>query len=224
MHVTRKIHFAAALLLIGAAAAHADATSGSADASASASAETHADGRVQALEARAAKAPAKAVASADAKLEAGAKAVNAEAEKGEDQVATRLAGEFGMTAEAMTEEKSSFDCGWGELMVAHTLAANAGADVTVEQLFAMRKDGEGWGRIAAGLGFNLGQAVSAVKAEGRVANGLAKADGHVAVIHGPGARAGIDGGAGAATHGLAHGGVNAGVGASVGGPRIKVGH
>src|SRR5262249_59348004 len=79
----------------------------------------------------------------------------------------------------------------GQLMVAHTLAANTTTGATVQQLVTMNKDGMGWGQIAAGLGLQLGSVVSGVNAESRVAHGLEKADGRVAAMRGEGARAGI---------------------------------
>jgi hypothetical protein len=81
----------------------------------------------------------------------------------------------------------------------------------------------GWGQVAAGLGLNLGSAVSSVNAESRVASGLERADGKVATMHGEGARAGV--GANAGLHGGlgvggAGSGVNAGAGAGLG---VKIG-
>jgi len=129
-------------------------------------------------------------------------------------------------ASALAEEQTELGASCGQLMIAHTLSANSKVEVTAQQLFQLRKDGMGWGQIAAGLGFNLGDAVSAVNAEGRVAGGEARADGKVAAIGGPGARSGlgIDGGAGA-NLGVGHGAHGVGVGAGAGlGVGIKVGH
>ena len=102
--------------------------------------------------------------------------------KGDAEVAGRIATEFGMTPDALTAERAQYGRGWGELVVAHTLQANAKSDVTVADLFDMRAQGMGWGQIAAGLGLKLGAVVPAVKAEGRVALGLEKGDGKVATI------------------------------------------
>src|SRR5437899_10397045 len=89
-------------------------------------------------------------------------------------------------------------------MIALALSANAKASVTAEQLLQLRADHMGWGQIAAGLGLDLGDAVSAAKAEARVAAGLAKPDRRVAVIHGEGARAGAGAGLGAVASLHAH--------------------
>ncbi|MBI5710510.1 MAG: hypothetical protein HZC42_09435 [Candidatus Eisenbacteria bacterium] len=205
----------------GEASASAGAT-----AEASASAEASFEKMKQDIEAKGAKVSAEARAKAEAKLEATAKRVDEDATRGEQTVAGRLAKEFGMTVQALLDEKSQLDLSWGQLMIAHTLEANAKADVTVQQLVEMHGDGMGWGQIAAGLGLKLGDAVSAVNSEGRVAAGEVRADGRVAVIHGEGARAGLGVGAGA---GLGLQGGGKGVGGGVGGGlgadiKVKVGH
>ena len=162
-------------------------------------------------------------AKAETRLDAAAQGVEKTAAgQGDEKVAGRLAAEFGTTTQAMLDEKQALGASWGNLMIAHTLASNASTDVTVEQLMQMKSDGMGWGKIAAGLGLNLGSVVSSVGAEGRVANGLTKPDGKVAVIHGEGARAGAD------AHGSVHAGLgadhaHAGLGAGVG-AGIKIGH
>jgi len=136
-------------------------------------------------------ASAQARSKADAKFEAAAKKADADASaQGEAKIAGRLGAEFGMTAEELTTEREALGCSWGELMIAHSLHALSTTEVSVAQLFELRKDNTGWGQIAAGLGLKLGETVSAVQAEGRVAAGLAKPDGKVAAT-----RAGAKGGA-----------------------------
>ncbi|TMQ60061.1 MAG: hypothetical protein E6K76_02795 [Candidatus Eisenbacteria bacterium] len=103
--------------------------------------------------------------------------------KGDAAVAGRIAGEFSMTADALTAERNQFSRGWGEILVAHTLFANAKSDVTFADILQMRNQGMGWAVIAHGLGLRLGEVVGAVKTEGRVAMGLAKGDGKPATIH-----------------------------------------
>lgn len=171
----------------------------------------------QQIETKAEKTSAKARARAEAKLEATSKAVDAEANQAESKVADRLATEFGMTSEALMAEKSSTGASWGGLMIAHTLAANSNTSVTAAELTSMQQGGMGWGQIAAGLGLNLGEVVSAVQSEGKVASGTLKADGKVAVAHGEGAKAGLGLGVktSAATQTGAKVGATAGVGAGV---------
>jgi len=211
----------------GQSAGSAQAAQGTVSGDASASAAANADARAdlakmkQQMETRAARTSAEARAHAEAKLEATAKRTDDAGLKGESEVASRLAKEFGITVSALMDEKTELGASWGQLMIAHTLSANSNLNVTVQQLFELRKDGMGWGQIAAGLGYKLGDAVSAVNSEGRVAGGQARADGKVAVIHGEGARSGL--GMNAAG-GL---GLNAGHGAGVGaglGVGGKIGH
>lgn len=207
-------------------AKQADASaSASATAEASASADASFKRMKQDIESKGAKVSAEARAKAEAKLEATAKRVDEDATKGEQMVAGRLAKEFGLTVQALLEEKSQLGVSWGQLMIAHTLDANAKADVTVRQLVEMHADGMGWGQVAAGLGLKLGEVVSAVNSEGRVAQGELRADGKVALVHGEGAKAGLGVGAGAGL-GLKAGGK--GVGGGVGGGlgtdiKVKVG-
>jgi len=176
--------------------------------------------KLEQIKEKGAKVSAKTRAKAEAKLEASAQKVNDEAAKsGDAKVASQLAAEFGMTAEALLQEKQQLGASWGELMIAHTLDANSKADVTAQELLTLKQQDCGWGQIAAGLGLKLSGVVSAVQAEGRVASGLAKADGKVAVIHGSGAVAGVGAGvgAGAKAGGAAAGAdVKTGVGVKVG--------
>jgi len=193
-----------------------------AQAEASAQAELEARKTLMAIKDKGARVSTEARAKADAKLAAAAKKTDEEARaRGDAKVAARLAAEFDMTAEALMAEKQTLGCSWGELMIAHSLDANTTTEITVAQLFTLREEGTGWGQIAAGLGLKLGDAVSAAQAEARVAAGLAKPDGKVAVIHGEGARAGIAANAGA-NAGVHAGGVRAGAQTGVGaGVKIK---
>src|SRR6185295_13585489 len=151
---------------------------------------------------------------AEARLESSAKTVDQEGAKTAQGVANRLSSEFELSAEALAEERQLLGVSWGQLMIAHTLAANSTSQVTVEQLIQMKKDGMGWGLIAGGLDLTMGDVVSAVNAEAGVALGRAAADGKVAVIHGPGARGGVGAGAKVGA-GVGSQGKGAAVGASV---------
>lgn len=205
----------------GAADASTPVAQGSARAGALAAADAHASmDQMQQIVQRGAKVAEKSRARAEARMDKAASQVNAQANHGEQQVASRLATEFGMTADGVEAEKTDLATSWGQLMIAHTLAANANSGVTVQQLIATHAEGTGWGQIAAGMGLSLGEAVSAVTAEQRVADGQAKADGHVAVIHGQGSRAGVGTGVGINASGSPKG---LGLGAGVGGG-VKIGH
>jgi len=122
----------------------------------------------------------------EAKLDVTKSSVDREAAaKGDSVVAERLATEFGMTADALTAEKTHYNTGWGDLMIAHALQANAKTDITLDQVFQMRtSDGLSWGQIAHGFDLRLGDVVSGVKREGAVATGHAKGDGKVATMRG----------------------------------------
>ncbi len=169
------------------------------------------------IEKKSARISTEARARAESQIEATAKHVDETADKGgEANVAQRLGAEFGMSAQAMTDEHTKLGASWGQLMIAHAIAANSKTGVSAEQLLEMKRDGMGWGKIASGLGLRLGSVVSSVKAEGQVATGVAKADGRVSRMQGEGARsvaAGVHTGLG-----VGHG--NAGAGLGVG---VKVG-
>lgn len=200
----------------GQAESHASAKAASVTSEASASARADAQQLRERIAQRAARTSHEARARAESRLDATAKQVEVTAQNaGEAKVAQRLAAEFGMSTQALLDERAALDASWGQLMIAHTIDANSSTDVTVEQLIAMQRDGMGWGSIAAGLGLQLGSVVSSVKAESRVANGLAKADGQVSRMQGEGARgvsanAGVQGGLG-----VGHAGAGAGLGVGV---------
>lgn len=220
----------AALLAAGGAAAQdnaarADAqaqtkvtTTAGASAAAGASADADLAARRKAMEERAAKVKLEAREHAQAELEAGARRVDDAAGKGEAEVSQRLAADLDMSASALAEEHTRLGASWGALMIAHTLAANAKTHVSVADLVALHAGGMGWGGIAAGMGFDLGSVERGVHAESRVATGEARGSGHVAVLHGEGARAGLGVGVGM---GVGHANVGAGLGA---GAKLHVGH
>ena len=109
--------------------------------------------------------------------------VNKEAaEKGQAAVAARLASEFGLTTDALLDQKGDRGLSWGELVIAYTLLANSKDKVTLPDLANLRSEGLSWGAIAFGLRFHLEDLEDAIKAEGRVAMGLSKPDGKPATI------------------------------------------
>jgi len=113
---------------------------------------------------------------------------------GDAKVAERLAAEFGSTPDALLSEKNDLKTSWGQLMIAHSLLANGTTDLTAKQIFDLRGEGMSWGQIANGMGLRLGEVVKAAKEEARVAKGLSKPDGKVAVVHGAGSKFGATGG------------------------------
>jgi hypothetical protein len=150
----------------------------------SAEAGANADASLKPIRERAMKTPAKSRAAVDKRLSEISAQISGEAnEKGDVLVAGRIAPEFGLTAEALAAEKTKLDAGLGELVIAHTLAANSKTAVTAEQLFTLHREGLGWGQIAYGLNLRLNEVATAVASEGSVAAGRAKADGKPAMIH-----------------------------------------
>jgi len=142
-----------------------------------------ANASLNAIRERARKASTKAHATVQKELGEISRKVDAEvSEEGSAVVAGRIAPEFGMTAEAMIAEQAKLEVTMGELMIAHTLAANSKVDVAAEQLFMLQHEGLGWGQIAHGLNLRLGEVTAAVKSEGNVAAGVTKADGKPAAI------------------------------------------
>jgi hypothetical protein len=175
--------------------------------------------RFEAIRQKGEKVAEKSRANAQSRMEATAYQLDeTAAQVGDSKISHRLSAEFNTTADALIEQKSELGVSWGQLTIANTLAANSKSGLTASQLLEMKHEGTGWGVIAAGLGFDLNGAVKGVKAEGRVASGLDRADGKVAVIRGEGARAGADASLGA---GVRTGNAGAGVGLGAG---IKLGH
>jgi len=127
---------------------------------------------------------AKETATIDKDLTTVAKGVDDKAAKdGDATVAGRLASDFGVSSDALLAEKAKYNVGWGDLMIAHTLGSNTLTGVTVDEILMMRTtDAMGWGGIASGLDLKLGNVVSGVKSEAKVATGASRADGKPAKI------------------------------------------
>ena len=127
---------------------------------------------------------------ASAAIDAAVNDVEKNATDGDQKIAERLAGEFGVSTDVLIAEKDGLKVGWGQLMLARTLLANSSTELSTRQLFDLRNEGMSWAQISSGMGLKLGEVLNAAKAEAKVAKGLAKADGKVAVVHGSGSKAG----------------------------------
>ena len=125
-------------------------------------------------------------ASADRELDAKVRDID-RASVGETGVAGFLAADLGVSEEAITAEKRALGASWGDLTIAHTLAASDMQGMTAAQVLQLHDRGMGWGQVAAGLHFKLDDVVRAVNDESRVASGRAKADGKMTQIAGNGA-------------------------------------
>ena len=140
-------------------------------------ASTSPDVGLQGVKDRATWAPTDICEATDKKLEGTVRGIDKEASKnGERLVMARIAAQFRVPAETILSEKTRLGASWGELAVAHTLLASA-RGVTVDQLFDMRAEGMGWGRIAHGLGFKQKDVTTAVQAEAKVMRGQSKPNG-----------------------------------------------
>ena len=143
-------------------------------------------------EAAAKKTDPKVAQKASAALDAAAKDVDkAATSDGDPKIAERLAADFGTTPDALLAEKNGLQASWGSLMIAHSITANSAADVPAKQILDLRAGGKSWGEIADDMGFHLGEFVKAAREEAKVAKGLSKPDGKVAVVHGSGSKFGM---------------------------------
>jgi hypothetical protein len=121
----------------------------------------------------------------ESRLDSLVRAVDAHADSaGADSLVSRLQREFGTLADSAATWRATTGLGWGELVIATTLAANAPDSLRlgVTDFAALRAEGMGWGQIAHGMGFSLGSLVAAAQTEARAMRGIATADGRIARI------------------------------------------
>ena len=74
---------------------------------------------------------------------------------------TRMSDETGVPVATLQAERTSTGLGWGELEKANLLANASGK--SFDDIVAMHKAGEGWGKIAHDNGLNLGKVVSTAR-------------------------------------------------------------
>jgi hypothetical protein len=96
---------------------------------------------------------------------------------------TRISSETGVPVSALQAEKSATGLGYGDLEAANLLAKASGK--TFDQIVAMFKAGEGFGKIAHDMGLNLGKLVSDAH---RAHPEQAKGKDEQSLIPGPGIR------------------------------------
>jgi len=89
--------------------------------------------------------------------------INAQAQTnaGRTRVLTAISKETGVSVTTLQSQQSATKLGFGDLTIANLLASASGK--TFDQIVAMFKAGEGWGKIAKDLGLNLGMIVSKAK-------------------------------------------------------------
>ena len=92
----------------------------------------------------------------------------------------RISGETGVPVATLQAERASTGLGWGGLEKAHLLANSSGR--SFDDIVALHKSGEGWGKIAHDNGLNLGKVVSNAHHSGKATSHTQNA--HSRKIHG----------------------------------------
>lgn len=129
--------------------------------------------------------------------------------QGEAVVALRMARELGIEPAALMTERASLGCFLGDLLIAHSIRANAHTGLSAARLVELHAGGMDWAEIAVGLGLRLNQVVRGLINETRVVAGLSRGDGRIAAMRSEDVRggplAGAPGAAGAASSEIASG-------------------
>jgi hypothetical protein len=77
----------------------------------------------------------------------------------------RISAATGVPVATLQAERASTGLGWGGLEKAHLLANSSGR--SFDDIVALHKSGEGWGKIAHDNGLNLGKVVSNARHSGK---------------------------------------------------------
>jgi hypothetical protein len=77
----------------------------------------------------------------------------------------RISAQTGVPVATLQAERASTGLGWGGLEKAHLLANSSGR--SFDDIVALHKSGEGWGKIAHDNGLNLGKVVSNARHSGK---------------------------------------------------------
>src|SRR5437660_10513558 len=77
----------------------------------------------------------------------------------------RSSAETGVSGATLQAERASTGLGWGGLEKAHLLANASGR--SFDDIVALHKSGQGWGKIAHDNGLNLGKVVSNARHSGK---------------------------------------------------------
>jgi hypothetical protein len=85
----------------------------------------------------------------------------AQTNAGRTRVLTAISSETAVSVTTLQSQQSATKLGFGDLTIANLLASASGK--TFDQIVAMFKAGEGWGKIAKDLDLNLGMIVSKAK-------------------------------------------------------------
>ena len=94
--------------------------------------------------------------------------VNSAALSGGDQaVAQALSTQFGVSASALMQERTSFQAEWSDIFIAHTIQANTRTAVTTDQLLQMRASGMTWAQIGNAVQMSKTRLANALRIETR---------------------------------------------------------
>ena len=93
---------------------------------------------------------------------------------------TRISNETGVPVATLQAERTSTGLGWGGLEKAHLLANASGR--SFDDIVALHKGGEGWGKIAHDNGLKLGNVVSSARRSSHATSHGTNA--HVKTTHG----------------------------------------
>jgi len=85
----------------------------------------------------------------------------AQTNAGRTRVLAAISNETAVSVTTLQSQQSATKLGFGDLAIANLLAS--ASDKTFDQIVAMFKAGEGWGKIAKDLDLNLGMIVSRAK-------------------------------------------------------------
>ena len=92
----------------------------------------------------------------------------------------RISAETGVPGATLQAERASTGLGWGGLEKAHLLANASGR--SFDDIVALHKSGQGWGKIAHDNGLNLGKVVSNARHSGKATSHMQNV--HSQKIHG----------------------------------------
>lgn len=94
------------------------------------------------------------------KLERAAARINAQSNtpEGEIKVLTKISDETGVPVAMLQTQRSQTKLGYGELLIANSLASASGK--TFDEIAALKASGQGWGKIAKTYDLKLGKIVS----------------------------------------------------------------
>ena len=104
--------------------------------------------------------------------------VNSAAMSGGDQaVAQSLSTQFGVSANTLLSERTTFQADWSDIFIAHTIQANSRLAVSTAQLLQMRASGMTWSQIGNAVQMSKTRLANALKIETRQQAGIQAAAG-----------------------------------------------